>query len=85
MRKVLFLFISLCFLIMFYACSSIDGDAKDAANLNKKSIGYIKENKLEKASDAYEQSQEIIARYKDTEQFDEFYTAYSNYMSEISQ
>lgn len=62
------------------SCSSIDNDAKQAAELNKKSLDYIKEQNLEKAEKLYNESQEIIARYKGTEQYTEFQRIYSEYM-----
>ncbi|WP_165022773.1 MULTISPECIES: hypothetical protein [unclassified Dysgonomonas] len=84
MRKVLFLFVTLFLLITLGACSSVDGDAKEAAELNLKSLEYIRDNELDKAAAAFEESQAIIARYKGADHFDEFYKAYSNYMSNAS-
>ena len=62
------------------SCSSIDNDAKQAAEFIKKSLDYIKEQNLEKAEKLYNESQEIIARYKGTEQYTEFQRIYSEYM-----
>lgn len=62
------------------SCSSLDSDAKKAAELNIKSLDYIKEQNLEKAEELYKASQEIISRYKETEQYKEFQRIYSEYM-----
>lgn len=62
----------------------MDSDAKKAADLNKKSLEYVKEQNLEKAEKLYKESQEIIAKYKDTEQYKEFERVYFEYMVEES-
>jgi hypothetical protein len=67
--------------VVFASCSSADSDAEKAANLNRKSMEYAKELKLEEAEKLYKESREIIARYKDMEKFVEFYTAYNKYMA----
>lgn len=68
--------------ILLTSCSSIDGDAEKAAKLNRKSMEYAKELKLEEAEKLYKESREIIARYKDTDKFEEFHMAYNKYMAE---
>lgn len=80
MKKTISLFFILFTLITLASCSSVDGDAKEAAELNKKSISYIKEQNLEKAEELYKKSQKIIARYKGTEQYAEFHQIYSEYL-----
>ncbi|MDR0823459.1 MAG: hypothetical protein LBN74_00060 [Prevotella sp.] len=67
-------------LIIFYACSSVDGDAKKAAELNKESLEYAKKPDLHKAEELYKESREIINKYKETDKYEEFQKAYHQYM-----
>lgn len=78
--KLAFLLTFISLVILFTACSSLDSDAKKAAQLNKESIEYVKEGDLEEAERAYKESQEILSRYKGTEEYDEFQSAYNTYM-----
>lgn len=71
--------------IMFIACSSVDGDAEKAAKLNRKSMEYARNLNLEEAERLYKESREIMARYKDTDKFEEFHMAYSRYMNETAE
>lgn len=79
MRKLAFLSIILL-TILLSSCSSLESDAKEAAELNIQSLEYIKEQELEKAEEVYKEVQEIIARYKETEKYLEFYKLYSEQM-----
>lgn len=79
MRKLAFLSIFLL-IVLLSSCSSLESDARKAADLNLESLEYIKEQKLEKAEEAYKEAQEIMARYKGTEKYLEFYEIYSEYM-----
>lgn len=68
------------------ACSSVESDAKKAAELDKKSIEYIKEGKLEKAGLAFQEAKKIISKYQNTEKYQKFYEAYNNYLlAEVSE
>lgn len=78
------LFTILASTLLLFGCSSVDGDARKAAELNRKSIDYAQKNDLEKAEEVYKESQAIVNQYKDTEHYNEFYTAYSRYMEEVS-
>lgn len=71
--------------IVLSSCSSIDSDAEKAAKLNRKSMEYAKELKLEEAEKLYQESREIISRYKDTEEFEKFLLAYNKYMAETAE
>lgn len=82
MKKIVYLSLILFQLICFTACSSVDGDAKKAAKLNMESIEYVKQQNLDKAQETYNESQEIVNRYKATDQYEEFYAAYSKYLLE---
>ncbi|MFV0418789.1 MAG: hypothetical protein ACK5KT_08685 [Dysgonomonas sp.] len=84
MKKLTSLFLTLISSSLLISCSSMDSDAKKAADLNKKSLEYVKEQNLEKAEKLYKESQEIIAKYKDTEQYKEFERVYFEYMVEES-
>lgn len=77
---ILFIFIS----FSLSACSSLDGDAKKAAELNKKSMNYAKDSDLQKAEELYRESQEIIDEYRKTDEYEEFQKAYNKYMSDES-
>ncbi|WP_108821011.1 hypothetical protein [Dysgonomonas sp. Marseille-P4361] len=79
MKKLAFLTITL-FTVLLSSCSSLESDAKEAAALNIQSLEYIKEQELEKAEEVYKEAQEIIARYKETEKYLDFYKIYSEQM-----
>lgn len=81
MNKLVFGVVVFCILILFSACSSVDGDAKKAAELNRKSLEYIKDNDLEKAAELFQEMQEIVANYDGTEDYEEFHAAYNQYMT----
>jgi len=81
MRKLAYLLI-LSLSVWLNSCNSLDSDAQEAAKLNLKSLECAKNADLQKAEELYKQSQEIIAQYKGTEKYQEFYTAYNNYMEE---
>ncbi|WP_029906606.1 hypothetical protein [Prevotella sp. 10(H)] len=66
--------------LFFMACSTVDSDAKKAAELNKESIEYVKAGNLMEAERIYKESKEIVSRYKGTEKYNEFSKAYSTYM-----
>ena len=78
--KLPFLLTFISFILLFSSCSSVDSDAKKAVQLNKESIEYVKEGDLQEAERAYKESQEIFFRYKGTEKYEEFQTAYNTYM-----
>lgn len=80
MKKFAFLSLVFGLFITITSCSSVESDAKKAAELNKKSLDYIKEQNLEKAEELYKESQEIIEQYKDTDQFVDFQRIYADYM-----
>lgn len=80
MHKFLYLALSIFSLGMFVACTSLEDDAKKAAELNRRSMGYAKENRMKDADETYKESQEIVAKYKDSDRFEEFYTIYSEQM-----
>ena len=67
-------------LLSLSACSSLDGDAKKAAELSKKSIDYAKDSDLQKAEELYKESQQIIDEYRKTDEYEEFQKAYNKYM-----
>lgn len=80
MKKLASLLVILLFVFILSSCSSLDSDAKKAAELNKESLEYVRQQNLEEAEKAYKASQEIVNRYKGTEQYLEFHKAYSGYM-----
>lgn len=63
--------------VMAVSCSSINGDAKKAADLSKKSIRYTKEMKFDKAEQAYKESQEYFRKYEKKGKIQEFTKAYN--------
>lgn len=81
MKKLVYLYIILFSLIPFSSCNSLDSDAEKAAKLNIESMEYTKKADLQRAEELYNESQRIIALYKDTDKFKEFYTAYNSYMA----
>ncbi|MBK5721060.1 hypothetical protein JGH11_09285 [Dysgonomonas sp. Marseille-P4677] len=66
--------------ISLSACSSLESDAKKAAELEKKSIEYIKEGDLEEAERVFKEAKEIITQYKGTEKYERFYEVYNNHI-----
>lgn len=80
MYKGLYLTLLIFFMGSLVSCSSLDGDAEEAAHLSKESMNYARQNNLEDAGKVYEESQKIISKYKETDKFDEFYKAYLNYL-----
>lgn len=80
MKKVAFLSLIFGLFIAITSCSSVENDAKKAAELNKKSLDYVKENDLEKAEELYKESQEIVERYKNTDQSVDFQRIYTDCM-----
>lgn len=80
MTKLVFWVVAISMLFFFSACSSVDGDAKKAAELNRKSLEYIKDNDLEKAAKLYQEMREIVANYDGTEDYEAFHAAYNQYM-----
>lgn len=84
MKKSAYLYSTLLLTILLGGCNSLDSDAKKAARLNHESIEYIKAADLQKAEELYKESRNIIASYKDTDKFEEFYTAYNSYMENSS-
>ncbi|MDU1892055.1 MAG: hypothetical protein E6767_15330 [Dysgonomonas sp.] len=80
MRLSIQIFIIIFIVVFYSSCSSIDSDAKKAADYTKESILYAKNGDLKKAEDAYKKSQEIISQYNETEDFDKFHVAYNNYI-----
>jgi len=81
MKKLVSL-LAVALLLSYVSCSSVDSDAKEAAELNLKSIEYIREQDLQEAEELYKKSQEIINRYKNTGKAKDFYTAYNKYFLE---
>lgn len=77
-----YLIIAITLSTFFASCSSMEDDAKNAADLSKESLNYVRSNQLDKAKDAYDKSQAIINQYKETEQYQEFYKAYNSYFAD---
>lgn len=79
MKRLTYLSLTL-FIFIFSACSSLDGDAKKAAELNKKSLDYAKDSDLKKAEELYQESQQIVDKYRKTDEYEDFQKAYNKYM-----
>jgi len=79
MKKLVSL-LTIILLFLCASCSSLDSDAKRAAELNTESMDYIKKQDLQKAEELYKESQEIINQYKNTDKYKDFYTAYNKYL-----
>lgn len=84
MKRLAYLTLTLFIFILFGACSSLDGDAKKAAELNKKSMDYAKDSDLQKAEELYKESQKIVDEYRKTDEYEEFRKAYNKYMLDES-
>lgn len=80
MKRIALVFIQIIFLI---SCSSLDGDARKAAELNNESLRYAADDKLEDSEEAYRKSQEIIDEYRDSQNFEEFFKLYVKYSSSM--
>ena len=79
MRKSIIL-ITILLSFVFAGCSSIEDDAKKAAELNKESVEHTRANNLDKAKEAYDKSQAIISLYKGTDEYDKFYKTYLDFL-----
>ncbi len=62
------------------SCSSLDSDAKKAADLSKKSIEYTTEMKFDKAEKSYKEAQEYFRKYEEKGQLKEFTKLYNEYL-----
>lgn len=65
------------------ACSSLDSDAKKAAELSKKSIEYTTQMKFDKAEQAYKQAQDYFRKYDASGQKEAFDKAYNEYLKDL--
>lgn len=81
MKKLAHLCIIFLSLTWLNSCNTLDSDAEKAAKLNLESLECIKKADLYRADELYKESQKIISLYKDTDKFQEFYTAYNKYMA----
>jgi len=70
------------FSLLFTACSSIESDAKKAAELDKESIIYTRKGDLEKAEKNYAEIKKIINKYEQNGQIKEFYKSYELYLQQ---
>lgn len=71
--------IALSIIFTLVSCgASVDGDAKKAAELTRKSLEYTVKRDLDKAEQAFEQSKLIKDKYKESP--DEFYELYTKYL-----
>lgn len=64
-------------LLMLTACSSLEKDAKKAAELSTESLNYLSNGDLKNSEKTYKESQEIMKKYRNTDQFTEFLTIYN--------
>lgn len=78
--KIIVCFIS--FSMLFLACSkpSMDDDARKAAELSGLSTQRAVDNDWSTSNKYYQEAQEIIDKYRDSDKFEEFYTLYNNYL-----
>ncbi len=76
MKKRTLLYIFLLMLI-FAGCSSLEDDAKKAADYRKESIELVRAKQLDEAKEKYDKSQSIIDEYRNTDRYQEFYNVYN--------
>lgn len=79
MKKRIFLYIPILMLILS-GCSSLDDDAKKAADYSRESIELVRTKDLDEAKEKYDKAQSIINEYKNTDKYQEFNTAYNAYL-----
>lgn len=79
MKKQILLYTFLLMLV-FAGCSSLEDDAKTAAHYRKESIELVRTKHLDDAKGKYDESQSIIDKYKNTDQYQEFYNIYNAYL-----
>jgi hypothetical protein len=79
MKKNILYFPLILFLFGVFSssCSSLEDDAKKAADLSKKSIEYTTEMKFDKAEQAYKEAQEYFRKYEEKGQLKEFSEHYN--------
>lgn len=64
------------------SCSSLDSDARKAAQLSRKSIECASKMEFDKAEKAYRQAQDIFRKYAENGQSNDFAQAYNKYLLE---
>lgn len=84
--KYLFVFLTVFFSTVFISCSeaTMEEDAQRAAELTSVSNRYSRDNDFKEAGRTYAEVQEIMAKYKKKEKFDEFYMIYISHLENTS-
>lgn len=84
--KYIYTFLIALFSILLFSCSepTMEEDARRAADLTSQSNQYSRENNFKEAGRTYKEVQEIMAKYKKMDRFDEFYATYIAYMQDAS-
>ncbi|MBP1617587.1 MAG: hypothetical protein H6Q14_1414 [Bacteroidetes bacterium] len=80
MRKNIRYFLLIILLFVAISCSSLDRDAKKAADLSKKSIEYTTEMKFDKAEQSYKEARVYFRKYEEKGQLKEFTNLYNEYL-----
>jgi hypothetical protein len=80
MRKNIRYFLLIILLFVAISCSSLDRDAKKAADLSRKSIEYTTEMKFDKAEQSYKEARGYFRKYEEKGQLKEFTKLYNEYL-----
>lgn len=86
MGKLKFILFFILGVVMLTSCKepSIEDDAKEAAECTRMSNQMARENDLKGAEKYYRDAQEIIEKYRTTDQFDNFFMLYNGYVEASS-
>ena len=66
-------------MLLMFACSSVESDAKKAASLINKSMEQTQNLQLDKAEKTYLKAQDILKKYADDDKKIEFYECFVEY------
>ena len=66
-------------MLLMFACSSVESDAKKAASLINKSMEQTQNLQLDKAEETYLKAQDILKKYADDDKKIEFYECFVEY------
>ncbi len=80
-RLNIFILIIAIFALLCGCGSSVDSDAKNAAEMMRKSLDFSTEYELEKANEYFQQYKEIEKKYLNTDKHKEFTEAYWKYFT----
>ncbi len=84
MKNIILTILVVCASLFLHACSStIERDARRAAEANILSMKHTENYEMEDAEKAYKEVIAVLDKYKNTEDYKEFHTLYIRYINEM--